>query len=436
MRYFSTKDPNHPFSLRDAVLLGLPPDNGLFMPERIPVLPQPMIEAMRSMSLPEIASIVSKAWFGDEIPASDLETMCQDAYPFDTPLVRLRDQTYMLELFHGPTLAFKDVGARFMARLMAYLNKGESRKLTILVATSGDTGSAVASGFWNVPGIDVVILYPSGKVSEWQEKQLTTWGNNITALEVDGAFDDCQRLVQEAFLDPELRGSLRLSSANSISIARLVPQIFYYFRAVAQLPTGSADPVFVVPSGNFGNLTAGILAWMMGLGVHRFVAATNSNDVVPEYLHTGEFKPRASVSTMSNAMDVGNPSNFWRMTALFGNDLEAMRKMIFAATADEATTARLMRLCWDECHYLTEPHAAVGLYGWEQYVKQNGSLHPGIVLGTAHPSKFIEAVEAISGRSPEVPGALAEVIRKEKQAVRMKAEFSELRRFLLEKSKI
>lgn len=413
--------------------MGLPPDNGLFMPERIPLLPAPMIQAMRSMSLPEIASVVSKAWFGDEIPAAELEVMCRDAYPFDTPLVRLRDQTYILELFHGPTLAFKDVGARFMARLMAYLNRGESRKLTILVATSGDTGSAVASGFWRVPGIDVVILYPSGKVSDWQEKQLTTWGDNITAIEVGGTFDDCQRLVKDAFLDQELRGALRLSSANSISIARLVPQIFYYFRAAAQLPDTAQNPVFVVPSGNFGNLTAGVLAWKMGLPVHRFVASTNSNDVFPEYLRTGNFHPRPSVSTMSNAMDVGNPSNFWRMKALFGNSLEQLREMVEATVADEATTARLMRLCWDECHYLTEPHTAVGMHGWELFAKSNGTDHPGIILGTAHPAKFREAVEAITGQSPETPPALAEVIVKEKKAIAMSADFTLLKRFLMDR---
>jgi threonine synthase len=432
MRYYSTKDTTRPFSLRDAVLMGLPPDNGLFMPERIPVLPSPMIKAMRSMSLPEIASIVAKAWFGDELPAADLETMCRQAYPFDTPLVRLRDQTCLLELFHGPTLAFKDVGARFMARLMAYLNRDENQKLTILVATSGDTGSAVASGFWRVPGIEVVILYPSGKVSEWQEKQLTTWGDNIRALEIDGTFDDCQRLVKEAFLDDDLRSMRRLSSANSISIARLVPQIFYYFRAVAQLPEDAREPVFVVPSGNFGNLTAGVMAWKMGLGVHRFVAATNSNDVFPAYLQHGQFIPRPSVATISNAMDVGHPSNFWRMTALFDNDHERLRNMVEAYAADEPTTARLLRSCWDECHYLTEPHAAVGLFGWEQYVERHGTRHPGIVLGTAHPAKFRDSVEAITGQSPEVPPSLAEVIGKEKSATRIRADYSLFKRFLLE----
>ncbi len=301
MKYFSTKNPSKYYSLKDAVLKGLPDDNGLFMPENIPVLSKSFFERLPGMDIRSIADEIASAWFKDDLPSEVIKNIIEDAYPFDAPLVQLDEQTYIQELFHGPTLAFKDFGARFMSRLMAYLVREDKQLLTVLVATSGDTGSAVASGFFNVPGIEVILLYPSGKVSPLQEKQLTTWGGNIKSIEVEGTFDDCQQMVKAAFLDKDLSNQYKLTSANSINIARLVPQCFYYFRAIAQV-TNKNKITFVVPSGNFGNLTAGLFAKRMGLPVNRFVAATNANDIVPQYLDSGDFNPRTSVSTISNAM--------------------------------------------------------------------------------------------------------------------------------------
>jgi threonine synthase len=430
MRYYSTKNRHRFYSLEEAVLLGLPEDNGLFMPESIPALDESFIRDLHGKSLVEIAEEVSEAWFGKDVPSAELKRMVQEAFPFDTPLVKLDDYTHVLELFHGPTLAFKDVGARFMARLMSWMVRGSDRKLTILVATSGDTGSAVASGFFGVPGIEVVILYPSGKVSDSQEKQLTTWGGNIRALEVKGTFDDCQRMVKEAFLDAELRSSLRLTSANSINIARLVPQSFYYFRAAAQLPEDAAC-CFVVPSGNFGNLTAGLLAKRMGLSVAGFVAATNLNDVVPTYLSTGDFKARPSVSTLSNAMDVGNPSNFWRMTELYQGSLEAMVKDIAGCCVTEEETVAAMRDCHDRFGYIIDPHGAVGYHAWMKKMRQRFPDTHGVVLETAHPAKFGNVVKDALGLEVVVPERLATIIRKEKNASLISPSLIDLKAFLL-----
>jgi threonine synthase len=430
MKYYSTKNATRAYSLQEAVLMGLPQDNGLFMPERIPTVDSSFINALEGKSLVDIAAHVATKWFSQDVPEEVLQSMVADAYPFDTPVVTLDDRTHILELFHGPTLAFKDVGARFMARLMSWFVKGSDKKLTILVATSGDTGSAVASGFFNVENIDVVILYPSGKVSESQEKQLTTWGNNIAALEVKGTFDDCQRMVKEAFLDPELSTRLSLSSANSINIARLVPQSFYYFRAAAQLLQHGKPLSFIVPSGNFGNLTAGIFAKRMGLPVASFIAATNANDVVPEYLRAGDFHPRKSVSTISNAMDVGNPSNFWRMTNLYNDSLEAMRKDISGVSVTEDETRAAMRSCYDHFNYVIDPHGAVGFHAWNQLM----SVQPenaGVILETAHPSKFSSVVEETLHLVPEMPERLAAIVAKQKVSVVITPELSELKSYLL-----
>ncbi|MGA0846425.1 MAG: threonine synthase, partial [Luteolibacter sp.] len=340
MRYHSTQDSSRHVDLKEAVLRSLPPDNGLYMPESWPVLPESFWKHWREMSFQDLAMAVAEAVFGEDVPSADLRDIVNGTVQFDAPLVTLAPGDHVLELFHGPTLAFKDFGARFMARLMAWLTRGDTRPLTVLVATSGDTGGAVASAFHRVPGTRVVILYPSGMVSGLQEKQLTALGDNITALEVDGTFDDCQRMVKAAFLDRELAEGLNLTSANSINLARLVPQCFYYFRAVQQLPV-HCKPVFVVPSGNFGNLTAGLIAMRLGLPIERLVAATNVNDVVPRYLESGNYEPLPTRSTISNAMDVGAPSNFVRMQALHGGSLSSLKSCVsgFAFSDDDTRAA-------------------------------------------------------------------------------------------------
>jgi threonine synthase len=358
MLYHSTNNPAHRVPLKEAILRSLPPDNGLYMPDALPKLGDDFWKIWRRLTFPETGFAVAEAFFGEDVPASDLRSIVEGTLTFDAPLVTLAPGDHILELFHGPTLAFKDFGARFMARLMAWLTRGEDRQLTVLVATSGDTGGAVASAFHRVPGTRVIILYPEGKVSGLQEKQLTTLGDNIQALEIDGSFDDCQALVKSAFLDRELAENLNLTSANSINLSRLVPQSFYYIEAAKQLPEG-VRPTFVVPSGNFGNLTAGLLAAHLGLPVEHFVAATNRNDVVPEYLREGEYRPRPSVPTLSNAMDVGAPSNFARMQALFGNSWETMRSHISGlAYSDDATRAAI-REVKSLYNYEIDPHGAV-----------------------------------------------------------------------------
>lgn len=436
MRYYSTKNKNSFYSLRDAVIKGLPDDNGLFMPESIPVLPKAFFEKLSGWDIQTIAFEVANAWCKGDVPLNDLKKMVEDAYPFDAPLIKIDDYTFVQELFHGPTLAFKDFGARFMSRLMGWMVKDENEKLTILVATSGDTGSAVASGFYNVPGIDVIILYPSGKVSALQEKQLTTWGGNIRAIEVSGTFDDCQAMVKSAFLDPDLKSKYQLTSANSINISRLVPQTFYYFRAAAQLTNLETPFSFVVPSGNFGNLTAGLFAQRMGLPIHSFVAATNANDIVPKYLSNGTFEPKNSVSTISNAMDVANPSNFWRMTDLFDGSVEEMRKVISGYSYTDEQTRNMMKMVYDKFNYILDPHTAVGMCAWRDHqlsISQRSSNNNllGIILETAHPVKFLPSVKDVLGFEPEMPSQLLSIMNKEKVAVKMEAGFENLKRFMM-----
>jgi threonine synthase len=432
MNLYSTKNKATKYSLREAVLQGLPADNGLFMPEVFPKLSQQFYNDLSSKSFAEMSFDVARSLIGDEIPETDLKALVYDAINFEAPLVQLNEQTFILELFHGPTLAFKDFGARFMSRLVAYYIKNESKKTTILVATSGDTGSAVASGFYDVEGIDVVILYPSGKVSPLQEKQLTTLDKNISAIEIKGTFDDCQRLVKQAFLDNDLRNALTLSSANSINIARLIPQSFYYFYAFAQL-NENKPVLFSVPSGNFGNLTAGIFAKKMGLPVERFIAATNQNKIVPDYLSNGIFEPKASVQTISNAMDVGNPSNFMRMMDFYPA-IENMQNDIagFAFTDDE--TKMEMRKISQQYNYITDPHGAVGLLGLEKYLSENSTTAKGIVLGTAHPAKFIEVVEEALAIEIPLPHQLAALVSKTKNALLMESDFNEFKSYLLSRN--
>jgi threonine synthase len=423
MMYYSTKNKKHLVNGRQAVLSGLAPDGGLYMPEAIPQLPQRFFDQLRGKSLQEIAYIIASVFLGEDVPSEKLHEITSGALNFEIPLMQVGD-AHVLELFHGPTLAFKDVGARFMARLMSHFVQGESRELTILVATSGDTGSAVANGFHNVPGIRVIVLYPSGKVSELQERQMTTLGGNITALEVDGVFDDCQALVKQAFVDSELSQALWLSSANSINIARLIPQTFYYFWALAQLPEGEPR-VVTVPSGNFGNLTAGLMAKRMGLPVDRFIAATNVNDVVPEYLTSGDYRPRPSVPTISNAMDVGAPSNFDRMLDLYGGDVQAMREDVVGIMVSEQQTRETIARVHRDHGYILDPHGAVAYNACERSVKR------GVVIETAHPAKFGDTVESQIGKPVEIPKRLAACMDRPKQASPMANDFQTFKGWLL-----
>ena len=434
MLFYSTNNKHKLFSLSEAVLKGLPDDNGLFMPERIPVLPEEFWKSISTLSIDEIANEVASLYLGDDLPAETIRKITSEAMNFPIPLVKLNGNTFCLELFHGPTLAFKDVGARFMARTMALLNRDEDKKLTILVATSGDTGSAVANGFYNVPGIDVIILYPSGKVSPLQEKQLTTLGGNITALEIQGTFDDCQALVKKAFLDSSLKEKYRLSSANSINIARLIPQSFYYIDAWKQMQMMDPGPVvFSVPSGNFGNLSAGLFAKRMGLPVEKFVAANNRNDSVLDYLKTGNYKAKNTIATISNAMDVGNPSNFARMLDLYENDPEKMRADISAYSFDDDQTRSAMMEVFQEYKYVMDPHGAVGYLGWNSFVQDKKSNANGIILETAHPSKFKDVVEETLKIQVALPEQLSSIADKSKNSIVLKAEYPIFHQYLMER---
>ncbi len=408
------------------------------MPETIPTLPDTFFENIDQYSFGEIGFAVAKQFIQNEIPEGDLKSIIDNFPDFDAPLVRLEEGLYVLELFHGPTLAFKDFGARFMAGILSHFVAQENKELNILVATSGDTGSAVAGGFYKVPGINVFILYPSGKVSEIQEKQLTTWGENITAIEVQGTFDDCQRMVKQAFTDEQIKAKLQLTSANSINIARLIPQSFYYFHAYAQLlyegktATGGGrgwdELVFSVPSGNFGNLTAGLFAQRMGLPVSKFIASTNINDVVPEYLQSHVFSPRASQQTISNAMDVGNPSNFARMKELMPT-AEAMQEKISGFAFSDDETREVMRKVYNKYKYVIDPHGAVGYLGLMDY-KKNQNVN-GIFLETAHPAKFVDVVEPVLQQKIEIPDHLQQFIKKKKNSIPIANSFVELKNFLL-----
>lgn len=430
MRLYSTKNTTSFVSLEEAVFKGLPDDNGLFMPENIPLLPNAFFKNLKDYSFQEIGFEICKHLFKEVIPESDLRSIIEKSITFPAPVVKLNDGTYILELFHGPSLAFKDFGARFMAQLMSYFNKGNDRELVILVATSGDTGGAVAAGFYKTPGIRVVILYPSGKVSNLQEKQLTTLGENVTAIEVDGTFDDCQALVKQAFLDSDLTKKIRLSSANSINIARLIPQSFYYFEAYKQLPLDGKPVVFCVPSGNFGNLTAGLFAKKMGLPVHQFIAATNANDVVPSYLHSGTYTPRPSVATLSNAMDVGNPSNFARMMDLYCSTWNNIKEDIKGYSFNDAETEECMQNVFNDYGYILDPHGAVAYLALEKYQQKNPSTK-GVIFETAHPSKFLPDVERVLKQKIEVPERLAILSEKQKNALEMGVEFSPFKEWLL-----
>jgi len=417
-RFYSTNSPETFVDLKEAVLRSLPADNGLYMPEGIPRLGAEFWEGWREWSFAELGYHIVRPLLDGAVPDETLREMVAEAINFDAPLVRISEHEQVLELFHGPTLAFKDFGARFMARLMGWRTREDGRELTVLVATPGDTGGAVASAFHGVSGTRVVILYPKGKVSGLQEKQLTTLGENITALEVEGTFDDCQRMVKAAFLDREMAEAMNLTSANSINIARLIPQSFYYFHAARQLPEG-VEPVFVVPSGNFGNLTAGLLAEAMGLPVKKFIAATNVNDVVPEYLEKGAYRPRPSVGTISNAMDVGAPSNFARMEEIFGKNWEGMKERVAGYAFDDDQTRTAIREVYATSGYAIDPHGAVGYLAAEQWLvgEPEDTM---VILETAHPSKFLDVMEEELGEGVvEIPERLGCLAGREKVAVAM-----------------
>lgn len=430
MHFYSTENKNLKVSLQQAVTQGLAPDNGLYMPERIPVLPKEFFDLLETKSFREIAFAVAEALIGEDIPHDELKKIVDHTIQFDAPVVKVEDNIFALELFHGPTLAFKDFGARFMSQLLSYFSRQEKREIVILVATSGDTGSAVANGFLGVEGTRVIVLYPTGKVTEVQEKQFTTLGKNITALEIDGTFDDCQRLVKQAFLDEKLRKELYLTSANSINIARLIPQSFYYFYAYAQVKHLNLPVVFSVPSGNFGNLTGGLLAKRMGLPIDHFIAATNINDIVPEYLRTTVFSPRSSKQTISNAMDVGNPSNFVRMVDLYNNDYSQVSSAITGYSFSDSETQSAMKDVFHRTRYVLDPHGAVAYLGLKLYFQEHAN-GTGIFLETAHPGKFHEVVESTLGLSLTLPDALNAFLKRSKVSIKMSNRFEDLQRFIL-----
>jgi len=427
MKFYSTNKDSPLASFKEALLQGLASDKGLFMPQRLPILDKKFYKNLKGMSFKEIALNVSLAILGDDFSASELENIIGAAFTFDSPLVQLSEGLFVLELFHGPTLAFKDFGARYMAELMEFYMQDSKKPLYILAATSGDTGSAVAQAFYNKANIKVVILYPSGKVSEIQEKQLTTVGGNVTTLEVDGNFDDCQKMVKDAFLDSDITAQLLLTSANSINIARLIPQSFYYFSACAQVKNFEDEIIFSVPSGNFGNLTAGVMAKRIGLPVEQFIAATNENDIVPQYLKTGEFSPRPSVQTISNAMDVGNPSNFARLSNLFFDDFSKMNESISGAKfSDDATRTGIKEL-HEKYNYLADPHSAVAYMG----IKDTASSAQKIFLSTAHPAKFLDVVKEVTSVEVEIPERLKNCLSKEKQSTFLKNKYEDFKQLLL-----
>jgi threonine synthase len=423
---FNSKDVN----FLEAVQKGLAPDRGLYFPKYIPKLPNSFFEELDQKNNAQIAFESILPFVGNAIPENSLQQIVHDTLSFDFPIVPLTNRIASLELFHGPTLAFKDVGARFMARCLAYANAQKSKKLTILVATSGDTGGAVADGFYDVEGIKVVILYPKGKVSSLQEKQLTTLGKNITALEVEGVFDDCQDMVKSAFIDPEINSEVNLTSANSINIARWLAQMFYYFIGFKNRPHPDKKLVVSVPSGNFGNLCAGLMAKQMGLPIDHFIAATNINDTVPQFLTTGEYQPKPSEATLSNAMDVGDPSNFIRIQKLYNNDFFKLKKAVSGYSYTDADTLKALKSIYKNTGYIADPHGAVGYLGLKEFLENNPEEYSGLFLETAHPIKFSKSVESAIKTQLKVPEKLKALLEREKTSLPIK-DYNELKSYLL-----
>ena len=436
MKYYSTNRQAPIADLHKAVVKGLAEDRGLYMPERINKLPQEFFDNIEKMSFQEIAYTVANAFFGEDVDPDALHDIVYDTLSFDCPVIKVKDNIYTLELFHGPTLAFKDVGARFMARLLQYFIRQERKgadngqEVNVLVATSGDTGSAVANGFLGVEGIHVYVLYPKGKVSPIQECQFTTLGKNITALEVDGVFDDCQALVKNAFMDAELNAHMKLTSANSINVARFLPQAFYYFNAYARMKAlGKAgDLVMCVPSGNFGNICAALFGHEMGLPIKRFIAANNANDIFFKYLQTGKYEPKPSKQTLANAMDVGDPSNFARIYDLYGQSHERITALISGATYSDEDIRETVRQCYDETQYILDPHGACGYQALADGLRED---EVGVFCETAHPAKFKEKVDEIIGIDVEIPERLAAFMRGQKQSVSMAKDFSDFKAYLM-----
>ena len=427
MKYYSLNNKDNKVSFQEAVIQGLAPDRGLYFPETITKLPQSFFEEIENLSNEEIAFETIKQFVGTEIPAPELKQILKETLSFDFPLVQVEENVFSLELFHGPTMAFKDVGARFMSRCLAYFNRDKDQKNTVLVATSGDTGGAVASGFLGVKGVEVIILYPSGKVSDIQERQLTTLGQNITALEVDGVFDDCQDMVKKAFLDDDVKYK-NLTSANSINIARWLPQMFYFFFAFKELKKYNKDLIVSCPSGNFGNICAGIIAKKLGLPLTHFVASTNANDTVPRFLENGIYDAKPSVATISNAMDVGNPSNFVRIQEMYNNDLKAFEKDFSSYTFTDEETKSAMKKIHLNSGYVAEPHGAVGYLGLKKELL-NYQNAVGFFLETAHPIKFLDVVEPVLNVELEIPKQIESVLNKEKISIKIKS-YEDLKSFL------
>jgi threonine synthase len=425
MRYYSLNNSSPLTSFKKAVQNGIAPDRGLYFPEKITPISEDFITNISDYSNEEIAYEVIKQFIGDEIPATILKEIIKKTISFDFPVVNLDENIGSLELFHGPTMAFKDVGARFMSQCLEYFNQNKTEDITVLVATSGDTGGAVANGFLNAKGVQVVILYPKGKVSEIQEKQLTTLGNNITALEVDGVFDDCQEMVKSAFLDKNI--SRNLTSANSINVARWLPQMFYFFFAYKQVCKQYKDIIFSVPSGNFGNICAGLLAQKLGLPIKHFIASTNINDTVPKYLIDGVYDPKPSKATISNAMDVGNPSNFIRIQELFDNNLSRLKESFSSYSFSDDETKIMMKSIYDKFNYISEPHGAIGYLGLKKYGLKTNEF--GIFLETAHPVKFLQVVEETLTVNVEIPHQIKQVMSKEKVAIPI-SNYQDLKNFL------
>lgn len=434
MKYYSTNGKAPLASLQKAVEKGLAEDRGLYMPQQITKLPESFFNEIENLSFQEISCVVAKAFFGADIAIDELDKIVNDTLSFDCPVEHVTSNIYSLELFHGPTLAFKDVGARFMARMLAHFRKQhpDNRMVNVLVATSGDTGGAVANGFLGVNGVRVFVLYPKGKVSKIQESQFNTLGKNIVALEVDGVFDDCQALVKNAFMDSELNESMSLSSANSINVARFLPQSFYYFNAYKQMKLrGQADHLVVcVPSGNFGNITAALFARRMGLPIKRFIAANNANDVFYKYLLTGKYKACSSIQTLANAMDVGDPSNFARILALYENSWERIKTDISGTTISDIEIMQTIAQCWKENHYLLDPHGACGYKALQAGLRKEES-EVGLFCETAHPAKFKETVEKAIGQEIEIPVRLAAFMKGKKKSIALSKDFSDFKKFLL-----
>ena len=430
MKYFSLNHNSKNTLFHDAVKRGLAPDRGLYFPESIPQLPKSFFDEIQKMSIPEMAYKVIKPYVGNQILKNKLIEIVSETLDFEFPIVEITDNIAALELFQGPTLAFKDVGARFMARSLGYFNSESNEKITVLVATSGDTGGAVANGFLGVKGVNVVILYPKGKVSEIQEKQLTTLGQNITALEVEGVFDDCQEMVKTAFLDTGL-SNINLTSANSINVARWLPQMFYYFIAYRSLKHKNKKLVFSVPSGNFGNICAGLMAQQMGLPIDHFIASTNVNDSVPRYLESGTYDPLPTIPTLSNAMDVGNPSNFIRIQKIFNNDVVKMKKKLSGYRYTDQETKKALKEIHDINGYIADPHGAVGYLGLKDYLAERKNSHYGVFLETAHPVKFLDTVNKTLKIEVTIPERLKETLSKDKVSIPIR-DYNDLKSYLLD----